>query len=293
MDPEVQGLSGAEAINQSFNYGGRAGKSSSQVSQALLGEQAGDLRGLIKSSASVFQQLASRESQLSDLVTNSRSRPARSPPSRAASRTRSPSSRRPSSRRSATCRNQRRVPAAARLRPRADPGRQGAAGDDPGGNAVAAPGRQARPGERARRHRRRPPRRDAGALQGTANLSGLLLQLGRSSRCQSQVLTPTGESGHHRRLRDRPVELPRVPLRAAGQAGQGATSTATASSYASSRAAVRCRSAPTSPMGCLDQRQRQLRAGDSRPDRHPAAEALEGAAGADRRSVLQERLRRT
>ena len=44
QDPEVQGLSGAEAINKSFDYGGRAGKSSSQVSQALLGEQAGDLR---------------------------------------------------------------------------------------------------------------------------------------------------------------------------------------------------------------------------------------------------------
>ena len=29
--------------------------------------------------------------------------------------------------------------------------------------------------------------------QGTANLSGLLLQLGRFSRCQSQVLTPTGD----------------------------------------------------------------------------------------------------
>jgi ABC-type transporter Mla subunit MlaD len=70
MDPDVVGLSGAEAINKTFDYGGRAGKSSSQVSQALLGEQAGDLRGLIKASGSVFQQLASRESQLSDLITN-------------------------------------------------------------------------------------------------------------------------------------------------------------------------------------------------------------------------------
>jgi phospholipid/cholesterol/gamma-HCH transport system substrate-binding protein len=70
MDPQVQGLSGAEAINQSFDYGGRAGKSSSQVSQALLGEQAGDLRGLIKSSGDVFRELASRDTQLSDLITN-------------------------------------------------------------------------------------------------------------------------------------------------------------------------------------------------------------------------------
>ena len=70
MDPDVVGLSGAEAINKTFDYGGRAGKTSSQVSEALLGEQAGDLRGLIKASGSVFQQLASRESQLSDLITN-------------------------------------------------------------------------------------------------------------------------------------------------------------------------------------------------------------------------------
>ncbi len=70
MDPEVVGLSGAEAINKSFDYGGRAGKTSSQVSEALLGEQAGDLRGLIKASGSVFQQLASRDQQLSDLITN-------------------------------------------------------------------------------------------------------------------------------------------------------------------------------------------------------------------------------
>jgi len=70
MDPDVVGLSGAQAINKSFDYGGRAGKSSSQVSEALLGEQAGDLRGLIKASGSVFQQLASRDQQLSELITN-------------------------------------------------------------------------------------------------------------------------------------------------------------------------------------------------------------------------------
>ena len=41
QDPDVVGLSGAEAINKTFDYGGRAGKTSSQVSEALLGEQAG------------------------------------------------------------------------------------------------------------------------------------------------------------------------------------------------------------------------------------------------------------
>jgi len=70
MDPDVVGLSGAEAINKTFDYGGQAGKSSSQVSEALLGEKAGDLRGMIKASASVFQQLASRDRELSELITN-------------------------------------------------------------------------------------------------------------------------------------------------------------------------------------------------------------------------------
>jgi phospholipid/cholesterol/gamma-HCH transport system substrate-binding protein len=70
QDPDVQGLSGAEAINRSFTYGGRAGKGTSQVNEALLGEQAGDLRGLISSAGTVFDKLASSESELSDLVTN-------------------------------------------------------------------------------------------------------------------------------------------------------------------------------------------------------------------------------
>ncbi len=70
QDPDVQGESAAQAINDSFTYGGEAGKTSSQVSQALLGEQAGDLRGLIAASSRVFSELASRETELSDLITN-------------------------------------------------------------------------------------------------------------------------------------------------------------------------------------------------------------------------------
>ncbi len=105
MDPEVQGLSGAEAINQSFDYGGKAGKSSSQVSQALLGEQAGDLRGLIKASAQRLpaarqpREPAQRpDHELLDHDRRARRRVAE-PPGHARR-----SSRRPSSRRSATCR---------------------------------------------------------------------------------------------------------------------------------------------------------------------------------------------
>ncbi len=43
QDPDVQGKSGAEAINESFDYGGDAGKCGSQVSEACSGEQPGDL----------------------------------------------------------------------------------------------------------------------------------------------------------------------------------------------------------------------------------------------------------
>ena len=39
--PTSRAQSGAEAINESFTYGGRAGKGTAQVNQALLGEQAG------------------------------------------------------------------------------------------------------------------------------------------------------------------------------------------------------------------------------------------------------------
>ena len=70
MDPDVVGKSAAEALNQSFDYGGPAGKSSSQVSEAFLGEQPGDLAGLIDDTGVVFAKLASRESELSSLITN-------------------------------------------------------------------------------------------------------------------------------------------------------------------------------------------------------------------------------
>lgn len=70
QDPDVQGESAAEALNDTFKYGGRAGKGSSQVSQAFLGEEAGDLRGLIAASSRTFRELAVNESELSDLITN-------------------------------------------------------------------------------------------------------------------------------------------------------------------------------------------------------------------------------
>ena len=66
----MKGKSAAEALNSSFTYGGRAGKGTAQTSQALLGEQSGDLRRLVDSSGRVFAKLASREAQLSSLISN-------------------------------------------------------------------------------------------------------------------------------------------------------------------------------------------------------------------------------
>jgi len=70
QDPDVQGKSAAQAINDSFRFGGRAGKGTAQTSQALLGEESGDLATLVDSSGKVFRKLASRESQLSSLISN-------------------------------------------------------------------------------------------------------------------------------------------------------------------------------------------------------------------------------
>ncbi|HZA58484.1 MAG TPA: MlaD family protein [Solirubrobacterales bacterium] len=69
-DPDIQGETAAEAINDSFKYGGDAGRDSAIVNQALLGTEAGDLSGLIAANARVFGALGDREQQLQDLVTN-------------------------------------------------------------------------------------------------------------------------------------------------------------------------------------------------------------------------------
>jgi ABC-type transporter Mla subunit MlaD len=70
QDPAVQGESGAQAINDSFRYGGPAGRDSAIVNEALLGEEPHDLSRLIASNRRVFGALLSREEQLKDLITN-------------------------------------------------------------------------------------------------------------------------------------------------------------------------------------------------------------------------------
>jgi ABC-type transporter Mla subunit MlaD len=70
QDPDVQGESGAQAINDSFEYGGPAGRDSAIVNEALLGEQPHDLSKLIAGNRRLFGALLSREEQLKDLITN-------------------------------------------------------------------------------------------------------------------------------------------------------------------------------------------------------------------------------
>jgi ABC-type transporter Mla subunit MlaD len=224
MDPEVQGLSGAEAINQSFDYGGRAGKSSSQVAQALLGEEAGDLRGLIKSSASVFDQLASRESELSDLVTNfSITTGALAAESRSLQDTLAELA-------PTVEQAQRDLPAINASFP---PLRAFAREVIPGVEELPATIRAGTPWLRQTGHLVQ--KGELGGIvddlhastpvlsQGTANLSSLMLQLGRFSRCQSRVLIPTGDQVIGGAFDTGQANFHEFLYSVAAQSGEGAT----------------------------------------------------------------------
>jgi phospholipid/cholesterol/gamma-HCH transport system substrate-binding protein len=70
QDPDVAGETAAESLNDAFRYGGRAGRSTAIVSDALLGEEPHDLSGLIRAGAATFDKLASVDAELSELVTN-------------------------------------------------------------------------------------------------------------------------------------------------------------------------------------------------------------------------------
>jgi phospholipid/cholesterol/gamma-HCH transport system substrate-binding protein len=70
QDPDVQGLSAAEALNKTFDYGAAAGKNTAIVNEALLGTKPHDLSELLRSTSRVFAALGSREQQLKDLITN-------------------------------------------------------------------------------------------------------------------------------------------------------------------------------------------------------------------------------
>lgn len=70
QDPDVRGETAAESLNDAFEYGGPAGRSSAIVANALRGENPDDLAGLIRASGETFSKLASREAELSELITN-------------------------------------------------------------------------------------------------------------------------------------------------------------------------------------------------------------------------------
>ncbi|HEY2052607.1 MAG TPA: MlaD family protein [Solirubrobacterales bacterium] len=68
--PQVKGLSGGEAINRAFQYGGEAGKYSAQVTNALLGTQEQDLAKLISGSARTFNAFSADQAALQGLIDN-------------------------------------------------------------------------------------------------------------------------------------------------------------------------------------------------------------------------------
>ncbi|MGE0067794.1 MAG: hypothetical protein AB7T48_10645, partial [Solirubrobacterales bacterium] len=68
--PEVQGKTGAEALNGAFKYGGDAGKYSAQVTDALTGTETGDLARLVSGAGRTFGAFASRREDLQGLIDN-------------------------------------------------------------------------------------------------------------------------------------------------------------------------------------------------------------------------------
>jgi phospholipid/cholesterol/gamma-HCH transport system substrate-binding protein len=68
--PQVQGLTGGQALNKVFEYGGEAGKYSSQVTQALTGTQPHDLAKLIAGTGRTFNAFAANQQDLQGLIDN-------------------------------------------------------------------------------------------------------------------------------------------------------------------------------------------------------------------------------
>jgi phospholipid/cholesterol/gamma-HCH transport system substrate-binding protein len=69
-DPDIQGETAGQAINDSFQYGAAAGRDSAIVNRALLGTEPGDLSALLAANTEFFDALLQREAQLKDLITN-------------------------------------------------------------------------------------------------------------------------------------------------------------------------------------------------------------------------------
>ncbi|MGI8462308.1 MAG: MlaD family protein [Solirubrobacterales bacterium] len=70
QDPDVQGETAAKAINDSFVYGGPAGRDTAIANNALLGTEPHDLSRLVRGTAKVTGALRNSERNLQDLITN-------------------------------------------------------------------------------------------------------------------------------------------------------------------------------------------------------------------------------
>ncbi|MBS1889643.1 MAG: MCE family protein [Actinobacteria bacterium] len=68
--PQVRGLTGGQALNKAFQYGGEAGKYSAQVTNALLGTQKHDLAKLVSGSARTFNAFSADQAALQGLIDN-------------------------------------------------------------------------------------------------------------------------------------------------------------------------------------------------------------------------------
>jgi virulence factor Mce-like protein len=70
QEPEVQGRTAAQALNQAFHTGGDAGRYSAQVTNALLGTQPHDLSRLVAGTGRAFGALSRHEEDLKGLIVN-------------------------------------------------------------------------------------------------------------------------------------------------------------------------------------------------------------------------------
>ena len=68
--PEVQGITGGEALGGALEYGGDAGRFGAQVTNAFLGTQQRDLARLVAGSGRTFGAFAAREADLEGLIDN-------------------------------------------------------------------------------------------------------------------------------------------------------------------------------------------------------------------------------
>ncbi|MET0836125.1 MAG: MlaD family protein, partial [Thermoleophilaceae bacterium] len=70
QDPDVQGETAGEALNDSLEYSADSLRGGAVVNQALLGTEPHDLSKLVASQQKIFAALSSREGQLKDLISN-------------------------------------------------------------------------------------------------------------------------------------------------------------------------------------------------------------------------------